>query len=131
MPGSRLACRPDMITKATDNLECAALLAEQYDYYDSAANRAYYAAYHACWHYLEAQGVPVPTEQRGAYSRHDKILNALEDEARFRCEQEFDFLQQKRVKADYTADKLDQRSLADALQYAVRIVEWVWNNARK
>lgn len=120
-----------MITKARDNLECAQLLAEHFEFYDGAANRAYYAAYHACWYYLEAQGVPVPTEQQGAYWRHDKISNALEDEATFRWEQEFDFLQQKRVKADYTADKLDQRSLADALQYAVRIVEWVWNNARK
>ena len=56
----------EMIAKARENLECASVLAlDQYAYYDAVANRAYYAAYHAAWHYLTQTGHTVPTTVEG------------------------------------------------------------------
>ena len=120
-----------MISKAQENLDCAEdLLA--WMYYDAAANRAYYAAYQAGWHFLAEKNIPIPTKNGRTYWPHDKILTALEDEGMapfLGWDREFDYLQQQRVKADYRADKLKQSAIESALPHARRIVEWVRQNA--
>jgi len=34
---------------------------------NAAASRAYYAAYHACWHAMNEAGIPTPEVRPGAY----------------------------------------------------------------
>lgn len=121
-----------MIVKASENLECAQVLGQQYEYYDAAANRAYFAAYQAGWHYLVASGRQVPTRDDRTYWPHGQILSELEDAGM--CsgpawDEEFDFLREQRRKADYRADKVSQTAIADVLRYAERIVKWVSDNA--
>ena len=121
-----------MISKAQENLDCAEVLMG-WKYYDAAANRAYYAAYHAGWHFLVGKNIPVPSKNGRTYWPHDRILTALEDEGMnpfHDWDAEFDFLQQQRVKADYRADKVTQSAIESALPHARRIVEWVSQNAR-
>lgn len=114
-----------MISKAQENLDCAELLTG-WRYYDGAANRAYYAAYHAGWHVLVGRNVPAPTKNGKTYWPHDRILTALED---LDWGEQFDYLQQQRVKADYRADKVTQSAIESALAYARDIVEWGLQNA--
>ncbi|MCK4340813.1 MAG: HEPN domain-containing protein [Phycisphaerae bacterium] len=117
-----------MISKASENLECAKMLGENLTYFDAAANRAYYAAYHASWYYLAKIGRSVPDVRGKKYWPHDRILEVLQDMESVEFDNDFDVLQHHRIKADYSPDNVKQSKVAEALVYAEQIVEWVMNN---
>jgi uncharacterized protein (UPF0332 family) len=121
-----------MIRKARENLDCAkTLVLDQYAYYDAAANRAYYAAYHAAWHHLTQTGHTVPTKNRGAYWPHERISDILEDTGA--CpypdwDADWDYLWSQRIKADYRVDNVTKGAARKVLEHAEQIVAWVTEN---
>ncbi len=102
-----------MERKAIENLEAARLLmANEADPCPNAAtNRAYYAAYQACWALLTEKGVHPQRTERGTYFPH-KALPEIAVNARVLTAQQGDqleFLESQRVIADYFADEVSAR----------------------
>ena len=57
-----------MERKAWENLAAARVLLEVEDPCpNAAASRAYYAAYHACWHAMNEAGITTPEVRAGIY----------------------------------------------------------------
>ncbi len=117
-----------MIRKARDNLESAATLAA-WRYPDAAANRLYYALYHAGWHFLVQSGRPVPIHDGKRYFWHKEMDRALDDEGFQGClgldsdwADYWEELHNLRVKADYYPDSV---RLGDLDEASFRFVEQV------
>ncbi|MEI8167414.1 MAG: HEPN domain-containing protein [Chloroflexales bacterium] len=104
-----------MDAKAKQNLQAAEVLVAQ-GFFDSAASRAYYAAYLAGWSWLAAAGQE-PDED---YWRHTALPQVLFDWAAIADEQKDDlrFLFNQRVKADYYEDAIQRSEAEELLQIA-------------
>jgi hypothetical protein len=70
-----------MIRKARDNVDAAKmLLGLGWRYPDAAANRLYYALYHAGWAFLRKCDREAPDHEGRRYFRHDEMEDYLDEE---------------------------------------------------
>jgi uncharacterized protein (UPF0332 family) len=118
-----------MERKAWENLAAARVLLEVEDPCpNAAASRAYYAAYHACWHAMNEAGIPTPEVRPGVYyflhdplpyeARRSGVLDAQASEGLYD-------LVQLRVAADYLEEDLTVEHAREALEKATAIVQRV------
>ena len=110
-----------MIRKARDNHEVAGALA-QWQYPDAAANRLYYALYHAGWAFLVKKGHDVPDNDGRRYFRHAQMDRQLEGEEFGQVlgldedwQESWSLLWNLRRKADYYPDSVEPGDLDDVL----------------
>jgi uncharacterized protein (UPF0332 family) len=112
-----------MIRKARDNVEAATMLLEWGGRYpDAAANRLYYALYHAGWAFLRKCDREVPDHEGRRYFRHDEMedyLDAEQFQSRLGLDpnwaEDWAELRNLRVKADYRPDSVGGDDLSEAL----------------
>ena len=115
-----------MERKAWENLAAARVLLEIEDPCpNAAASRAYYAAYHACWHAMNEVGIPTPEVRPGIYYfLHEPlpyeacragVLDTQAGEVLIR-------LADMRVTADYLEDELTVEQVRTAVGLAVTFV---------
>ncbi len=100
-----------------------------WQYTDGAANRLYYALYHAGWAFLVKRGYAVPDHSGRRYFLHDEMGETLAEEGfswRLGLQQDWEILWEQlrglRVKADYYPDSVDIADLDDPLLHFVRNV---------
>jgi uncharacterized protein (UPF0332 family) len=118
-----------MERKAWENLTAARVLLEVEDPCpNAAASRAYYAAYHACWHAMNEAGIPTPEVRPGVYYfLHDPLpyeaheAGVIDDPA----SQGLLDLRELRVAADYLDEELTVDHARKALETAKVIVQQV------
>jgi hypothetical protein len=118
-----------MERKAWENLAAARVLLDDEDPCpNAAASRAYYAAYHACWHAMNEVGIPTPEVRPGVwFFVHDSLpyearrVGVLDDQA---SEGLYDLVR-LRVAADYLEEDLTVELARKALETATAIVRWV------
>ncbi|WP_257456820.1 hypothetical protein [Archangium lipolyticum] len=118
-----------MDRKAWENLAAARVLLDEEDPCpNAAASRAYYAAYHACWHAMNEVGIPTPEVRPGVcYFLHDALpyeafrAGVLDAQA---SEGLYDLVR-LRVAADYLEEELTVELAMRALETATAIVRWV------
>lgn len=115
-----------MERKAWENLAAARVLLDEEDPCpNAAASRAYYAAYHACWHAMNASGIPTPEVRPGVYYFLHEPLPAdalgvgVLDE---RASEDLEWLINLRVVADYLEDELTVDVVRRAVEKATRLV---------
>jgi uncharacterized protein (UPF0332 family) len=116
-----------MERKAWENLAAARVLLEIEDPCpNAAASRAYYAAYHACWHAMNEVGVPTSEVRPGVYYfLHEPLpgdalaVGVLDPQA----SEELGWLANLRVAADYVADDLTVELVRKALETASSFVQ--------
>ncbi|WP_146210142.1 HEPN domain-containing protein [Vitiosangium sp. GDMCC 1.1324] len=118
-----------MERKAWENLAAARVLLDvEEPCPNAAASRAYYAAYHACWHAMNEAGIPTPEVRSGVYYfLHDPLpyearrAGVLDDQgSEGLCE-----LVRLRVAADYLQEDLTVERARAALETATTIVRGV------
>ncbi|KFA88358.1 HEPN domain-containing protein [Archangium violaceum] len=115
-----------MERKAWENLSAARVLLEIEDPCpNAAASRAYYAAYHACWHAMNEVGIPTPEVRPGVYyflheplPRDAVAVGVLDEQA----SDALDWLVQLCVVADYLVEELTAELARDALEMATSFV---------
>jgi uncharacterized protein (UPF0332 family) len=118
-----------MERKAWENLAAARVLLDVEDPCpNAAASRAYYAAYHACWHAMNEAGFPTPEVRPGVYyflheplpyeARRSGVLDEQASEGLYD-------LVQLRVAADYLEEELTVERANKALETATAIVRRV------
>ena len=115
-----------MERKAWENLSAARVLLDVEDPCpNAAASRAYYAAYHACWHAMNEAGIPTPEVRPGIYyflheplPRDAVAVGVLDEQA----SDALDWLVQLRVGADYLVEELTAELARDALEMATSFV---------
>lgn len=118
-----------MERKAWENLAAARVLLDVDEPCpNAAASRAYYAAYHACWHAMNAVGIPTPEVRPGVYyflhdplsheARRAGVLDAQVSEWLFE-------LLELRVAADYLEEDVTVEEAREALEAAAAIVRHV------
>jgi len=136
-PLRRLRCSParlgarysrqcaSMEEKARSNLKAAEVLVNA-QLFDSAASRAYYAAYLAGWSWLAANNQEPPPDADGRrYWRHASFperlfeWGALHDPDQ---RDDFEFLRSRRVQADYYVDPINSDEAEEALGLATALV---------
>jgi len=118
-----------MERKAWENLAAARVLLDDEDPCpNAAASRAYYAAYHACWHAMNEVGIPTPEVRPGVcYFLHDSLpyearrAGVLDDQA---SEGLYDLVR-LRVAADYLEEDLTVELARKALVTATAIIQRV------
>lgn len=118
-----------MERKAWENLAAARVLLDVEDPCpNAAASRAYYAAYHACWHAMNEAGFPTPEVRRGIhYFMHDSLpyealgAGVFDEQA---SEGLFN-LRELRAAADYMEEELTVEHARKALELATAIVQQV------
>jgi uncharacterized protein (UPF0332 family) len=116
-----------MERKAWENLAAARVLLEiEEPCPNAAASRAYYAAYHACWHAMNEVGIPTPEVRPGVYYfLHEPLpgdalaVGVLDRHA----SKELSWLVDLRVAADYAVDDLTVELVRGALDTASRFVQ--------
>ncbi|WP_158502147.1 HEPN domain-containing protein [Vitiosangium sp. GDMCC 1.1324] len=115
-----------MERKAWENLAAARVFLDvEEPCPNAAASRAYYAAYHACWHAMNEAGIPTPEVRSGVYYfLHDPLpQDALEAGVLDRQASEvLDWLVDLRVAADYVVDDLTVELVKEALEMATSFV---------
>lgn len=112
-----------MIAKARDNVEAARmLLGLGWRFPDAAANRLYYAAYHAGWAFLRKCDREVPDHEGRRHFRHDEMkdyLDAEEFQSKLGLDpnwtEDWAELRNLRVKADYRQDSVRDDDLSESL----------------
>ena len=115
-----------MERKAWENLSAARVLLENEDPCpNAAASRAYYAAYHACWHAMNEAGIPTPEVRPGVYYfLHEPLpgdaieVGVLDEQA----SKVLRWLAQLRVEAGYVVDDLTVELVREALDMATGFV---------
>ncbi len=118
-----------MERKAWENLAAArALLDVGEPCPNAAASRAYYAAYHACWHAMNEAGFPTPEVRPGIYYfLHEPLpyearrAGVLDD----RASRELFDLRELRISADYLEEDVTVEEAGEALEAATVIVRQV------
>lgn len=110
-----------LLHKAKENSEVANLLMG-WGHPDGAANRLYYAMYHAGWAFLVDRGRMVPAQRGRRYFRHDQmgeLLNAEGFAGLLGLPTDWgvnwEHLRNLRVKADYFRDSVRLEDLDDEL----------------
>ena len=114
-----------MERKASENLVAAELLLTGEPSTNAATARAYYAAHHAAWSALVEAGNPVPDGPRGRYFSHqglpaEVLRRGLLDEDAW---DDLDWLQGRRVVADYYEDDIGLDEARQCLAIARTLVE--------
>lgn len=115
-----------MERKAWENLAAARVLLDVEDPCpNAAASRAYYAAYHACWHAMNEAGIPTPEVRPGvSYFLHEPLpgdairVGVLDRQAG----EVLTWLANLRVAADYVVDDVTVELVRDALAMATVFV---------
>ncbi|WP_257456827.1 HEPN domain-containing protein [Archangium lipolyticum] len=115
-----------MERKAWENLAAARVLLDVEDPCPNvAASRAYYAAYHACWHAMNEVGIPTPEVRLGVYYfLHEPLprdaldVGVLDRQA----SKDLGWLAELRVAADYVLDDLTVELVKEALEVATGFV---------
>jgi len=110
-----------MINKACDNIEAANILLA-WPYPDAAANRLYYALYHAGWAFMMGKGCQVPQDNGREYFRHKDFHRRLDNEG-FGGDLSlptdwtlrWDEVHSARIKADYRPDPVRKSELDEEL----------------
>ncbi|REG25199.1 hypothetical protein ATI61_113263 [Archangium gephyra] len=118
-----------MERKAWENLAAARVLLDVEDPCpNAAASRAYYAAYHACWHAMNEAGIPTPEVRPGIYYfLHEPLAyeayraGVLDDQT---SEGLYELVR-LRVSADYLEEELTVARAREALEKAMAIVQGV------
>ena len=118
-----------MERKAWENLSAARVLLEIEDPCpNAAASRAYYAAYHACWHAMNEAGIPTPEVRPGVYYfLHDPLpyearqARVIDDWA----SEELLELRELRIAAEYQEEDVTVDEAREALDAATAIVRHV------
>lgn len=118
-----------MERKAWENLAAARVLLDVEDPCpNAAASRAYYAAYHACWHAMNEVGIPTPEVRSGVYYfLHEPLpyearrTGVLDDWT----SQELFELRELRIAADYLEEDVTVEEAREALEAATVIVRHV------
>ena len=118
-----------MERKAWENLSAARVLLDVEDPCpNAAASRAYYAAYHACWHAMNEAGIPTPEVRPGIYyflheplAHEARRVGVLDDQ---RSEDLFD-LRELRIAADYLEEDVTVEEAREAVEAATVIVRHV------
>ncbi|WNG36301.1 HEPN domain-containing protein [Archangium violaceum] len=118
-----------MERKAWENLAAARVLLDVEDPCpNAAASRAYYAAYHACWHAMNEAGIPTPEVRSGVYYfLHEPLpyeahrTGVLDD----RASQGLFDLRELRIAADYLEEDVTVEEAREALEAATVIVQHV------
>jgi uncharacterized protein (UPF0332 family) len=118
-----------MDRKAWENLAAARVLLDvEEPCPNAAASRAYYAAYHACWHAMNEAGIPTPEVRPGvSYFLHDPLphearrAGVLDD----RASEGLHELVRLPVAADYLEEDLTVERAREALEMATAIVQRV------
>lgn len=121
-----------LLSKARENVDLAIVLVN-WKYADGAANRLYYALYHAGWAFLDRRGRAVPDHGGTRYYRHEHMSDCLEDEGfQWRLSLPEDWhiywtqLKGLRVKADYFPDSVRLSELDDEVfAFVQEVVEAV------
>jgi hypothetical protein len=104
---------------------------------DSAASRAYYAAYHALWWNLEKNGRPAPRNDRGErFWPHKSVAAEARKCGRNPLDQQMqeDFetiLWEARVKADYYPEPVLEVEARDSIETAKAVLESVQRRRAK
>ena len=108
--------------KALENLRAAqALTVGDALCPNAAVSRAYYAAYHACWHRLEELGEEVP-DDKGYWPHHEFPTYALRAGAVDEDQSEFiEHLYSKRLTADYYPEDIQPD---EAIELTGRVKEF-------
>lgn len=114
-----------MEEKARSNLKAAEVLVNA-QLFDSATSRAYYAAYLAGWSWLDANGQEPPPDAEGhRYWPHASFperlfeWGALDDPDQ---RDDFEFLRNRRVQADYFVDPISSNEPEEAFGLATALV---------
>ncbi len=118
-----------MERKAWENLAAARVLLDvEEPCPNAAASRAYYAAYHACWHAMNEAGIPTPEVRPGVYYfLHEPLpyeayrAGVLDD----RASEGLHELVRLRVSVDYLEEELTVARAREALETAMSIVQRV------
>ncbi|QRK05784.1 HEPN domain-containing protein [Archangium violaceum] len=118
-----------MERKAWENLAAARVLLDvEEPCPNAAASRAYYAAYHACWHAMNEVGIPTPEVRSGVYYfLHEPLpyearrTGVLDD---WTSQELFD-LRELRIAADYLEEDVTVEDAWEALKAATVIVRHV------
>ncbi|HYO71130.1 MAG TPA: hypothetical protein VEU33_34120 [Archangium sp.] len=118
-----------MERKAWENLSAARVLLDVEDPCpNAAASRAYYAAYHACWHAMNEVGIPTPEVRPGVYYfLHEPLAyeaysaGVLDDQTSEGLHE----LVRLRVSADSLEEELTVARAREALEKATAIVQRV------
>jgi len=122
--------------KASDNAEAARmLLGLGWRYPDAAANRLYYALYHAGWAFLRKCNQSVPCHKSGRYFQHEEMDDLLiqeEFQTRLSLKPDWDedwaALRALRVKADYLPDSVGLEDLSpDLFDFVDEVIRKVGN----
>jgi uncharacterized protein (UPF0332 family) len=118
-----------MERKAWENLSAARVLLDVEDPCpNAAASRAYYAAYHACWHAMNEAGIPTPEVRPGvSYFQHEPLpyVACRAGVLDTRLSEELGGLIELRVDADYLEQDVTVEEARDALAAATFIVRHV------
>lgn len=116
-----------MERKAWENLAAARVLLDVEDPCpNAAASRAYYAAYHACWHAMNEVGISTPEVRLGVYYfLHDPLpRDAFEvGVLDLQASKDLGWLAELRVAADYVMDDLTVELVREAVNIAASIVQ--------
>jgi uncharacterized protein (UPF0332 family) len=115
-----------MERKAWENLAAARVLLDDEDPCpNAAASRAYYAAYHACWHAMNEAGIPTPEVRPGVYYfQHEPLpyearrVGILDTQA----SDVLTGLALMRVTADYLEDELTVEQVRTAVAQAATFI---------
>ncbi|HEX8437612.1 hypothetical protein [Archangium sp.] len=115
-----------MERKTWENLAAARVLLDDEDPCpNAAASRAYYAAYHACWHAMNAVGIPTPEVRPGVYYflheplPHEAYRAGILDTS---ASDVLTGLADMRVTADYLEDELTVEQVRTAVELAAAFV---------
>jgi uncharacterized protein (UPF0332 family) len=122
-----------VIHKARENAETANVLVA-WRYFDAAANRLYYALYHCGWAFMVKRGRDVPQRSTAMYFPHHDFHRHLDEEGLGGClglpqdwPEQWDEVQNLRIKADYRRDSVRGEELDDVL---IGFVQGVVSKAR-
>ncbi|MBI5562877.1 MAG: hypothetical protein HY894_08535 [Deltaproteobacteria bacterium] len=115
-----------MKDKARSNLEAARLLTAK-KHFDSAASRAYYAAYLMAWHVMERRGKMPSGKAKGGgrYWPHHSFPATPFDGGCLNAErrEEWEWLYGLRIKADYCKEGVEEARAAKAVEVALTLIE--------
>ena len=118
-----------MERKAWENLSATRVLLDVEDPCPNVvASRAYYAAYHACWHAMNEAGIPTPEVRPGVYYFLHEPLPYEAQEAGVldtRLSEGLSELIELRVAADYLEEDVTVEEAREALAAATVIVRHV------
>ncbi|MDP2689547.1 MAG: HEPN domain-containing protein [Deltaproteobacteria bacterium] len=123
-----------MKDKALANFDAARLLTG-HSFHDSAASRAYYAAYLMAWHFLQKMEYNPrhKTKDGQYYWRHDLFPQIMCDGKFINPTQmdEWEWLYYLRIKADYYREHIEENEVKKSIQITEQFIEYFLNEEKR